>query len=97
MEYEDLAFTVTDKNGKEVECNIVSLIPKNDTESYVVFFDDTKDENGNIVFKYGRLVKDNDEYELKTGINENELEYIQNWFHYDMVNLASSIIEKNEG
>ena len=97
MQYEDLAFTVTDKNGKEIECDIVSLIPKDEYESYVVFIDDTRDELNNVVLKYGKLIKNNDEYELKAGIDQNELEYIQNCFHEDLVNLAASIKEKNEG
>lgn len=95
MKYEDLEFTIMDKNNQIVNCNIVSLIPKNDYESYVVFIDDTRDENDNVVLKYGKLVNVDDEYELRTGVEPYELEYIMDKFHEDLIDVANSIIENN--
>lgn len=95
MKYDDLEFTIMNNNNQIVNCNIVSLIPKNDYESYVVFIDDTRDENDNVVLKYGKLVNVDDEYELRTGVEPYELEYIMDKFHEDLVDVANLIIENN--
>lgn len=93
MKYDDLKFTIINNNGEKVQCDILSLFPKNDFESYVVFIDDERDENNNIVLKYGRLIKEDNEYELKSGIDDDELNYIKDKFHDDLVDLANSIIK----
>ena len=93
MIYEDLTFTIEREDGREVECNIVSLFPKDEIESYVLFFDDTKDENGNNILKYGKLIKKGDDFELKAGVEPDELEYIKDNFYDEIVELANKIVE----
>ena len=72
-------FTVKDKTGKDVECDIITTIecPTNSNFEYVVFNDGTTDENDNIVFIYGKLYKVNGEYELHNNITDAELAYIK--------------------
>lgn len=63
MNFEKLEFTI-EQWGKEIEYTILSLIPKNNIESYVVFANGEKDSDDNIIFKYGLLKKYNDEYKI---------------------------------
>lgn len=93
MKYDDLKFTITSSNGETVQCDVLSLFPKNNLESFVVFIDDERDENGNVVLKYGKLVKVDGDYELKAGITDEELNYIKDKFYDDLVDLANSIIK----
>lgn len=82
MEYDDLAFTITDSNGNEVLCDIISVIPNPHEKdcNYVVFTDNSKDEDDNIIFLYGKLYKKDDSYELKNNVSEKELLYIKKMF-----------------
>ncbi len=42
-------FTVIDKNGKEVECEVLFTFDSEETgKNYIVYTDNTKDVNGNI-------------------------------------------------
>lgn len=42
-------FTVIDKNGKEVECEVLFTFDSEETgRNYIVYTDNTKDVNGNI-------------------------------------------------
>lgn len=95
MKYDDLKFTVTNNEGKPVTCDILTLFPKDKTESLVVFYDDERDSDGNIVLKYGRLLKIGDDFELKACVDESDLSLIKEQFHADLVDLANFIIEKN--
>ena len=90
MVLEELEFTILNE-GKEVECTILSLIPKNNNESYMVFTDGDKDDNDNIIFKYGLLKKVEEDYELEPGVSLEELDYIKDKFYEDLVELAKSL------
>lgn len=42
-------FTVIDKNGKEVECEVLFTFDSDETgKNYIVYTDNTKDVNGNV-------------------------------------------------
>ena len=42
-------FTVIDKNGKEVECEVLFTFDSEETgKNYIVYTDNTKDVNGNV-------------------------------------------------
>ena len=94
MKYEDLDFTIT-QNDKTIDCSIVSLVPKDDRESYVAFTDYTTDGEGNVIIQYGRLIEDNGEYELRAGVDEEELEKIKREMKDDIMKLSHDIIENN--
>ena len=93
MANEELKFSVKDNNGEIIDCNIVSLIPIDDEESYIVFLDGEKDLEENAVFKYGKLVKINDDFELKAGVDNNELEYIKDCLYYDLMEINDYVID----
>ena len=92
MGYDDLKFTVLDERGKEVECNVISLFPKNEKEGYVVVVDGETDEEGTILLKYGLLVREDDGYSLETGISENELELIKNHVEEDFIKFGHDVV-----
>ncbi len=79
MDYDNWKFTTKNKNGEDVECDIITTIesPTSSDYEYVVFNDGTVDENDNIVFMYGKLYKNDDEYELHNNVNDAELVYIK--------------------
>lgn len=95
MQYDDLKFTITDPlTNQEIECNILSLIPKNQELSYVVYLDQSKDENGNAIFKYGKLIKEGNDYSLHSGCTNEEIEFIKKKFHEDLIDFAKNIVKE---
>lgn len=47
MKNEEYAFTVLDENGKEVECEVLVTFESDETgKNYIVYTDNTLDENG---------------------------------------------------
>lgn len=93
MKIDDLKFTVKDINDKDIECSIVSLMPINDIESYVLFLDDTYDINGDVILKYGKLIQNEDGYELKGAIMPEELVYIKEKFDLDFIKACTVALE----
>ena len=93
MECEDLTFSIKNNNGDTVECNILSIVPIDNSEAYVIFIDGEKDDNLNYIFIYGKLVKNDEDYELKAGVSELELNYIQENFYNEILELSKKIIE----
>lgn len=88
---DDLIFSYVDIDGRDVKCRIVSSIPKNADEIYVLFMDE-EDVSENTELKYGIVVRNGDEYELKAGVDDNSLEELKNVFYDDLYKLAESII-----
>ena len=93
MQYDDLKFTVPDITGREVECEILSLTPINEDESYVVYTNRELDSNANIIFMYGKLIKVGDEYMLKGGLSDEEVEKAKKGFHEDLVDFSHIVLE----
>ena len=79
MKYEDLSFTVTNDNGEEITCDIVSVVPNpdNDDNPYVVFTDYMLDENDEFVLQYGKLLKEGEDYTLVGVTDPKEVDFIK--------------------
>jgi uncharacterized protein YrzB (UPF0473 family) len=93
--YDDMNFTILDNNGKEVFCDIISLIPNEDnTKTYVVFTDYSKDEDDNIVFMYGNLVIDGEDINLERNVSEDEVTYIKSKLGDDFCNHVIDYLKK---
>ena len=96
MKYDDLSFTITDIDGKDVRCEILSLIPKDDVESYVVYTNRDEAEKGDINFYCGKLIRIGDEYELKGGLSEEEFDTVKKGFHEDLKDYSHYIINNKK-
>ena len=72
MQYDDLKFTVKGITGENISCDIYSLLPKNESDCYVVYSDNELDENNNIIFKYGLLQKTGNDYYLNGDVTDEE-------------------------
>ncbi len=45
----DNAFTIVDKDGKEIECEVLFTFESDETKkNYIVYTDNSKDEEGNV-------------------------------------------------
>ena len=96
MKYEDLSFQTIDENGIEMINDIISVIPneKNSEEPYVVFTDYTLDENDEFIKKYGKLIKEKDNYYLKADLEQSELYYIEKQSKEEIIQYVNSAIEE---
>lgn len=94
MEYDDLSFSFIDENGEERKCEILSIFPNSENELLTMYMDGSLDENGNLIFKYGKLVNIDGNYELKKCSDENEVMNIINKFNEDIYRLANDIKDK---
>jgi hypothetical protein len=97
MKYEDLSFKVTLDNGEEIECDIVSVVPNpnNKEEPFVVFTDYLLDENNEFVLQYGKVIKENDEYVLKTVNDESVIDLIKEQLTDEIVDNVNEQINEN--
>ena len=90
MKYEDLSFTIKNKEGLDVICDIVSVVPNDDgDEPYVVFTDYLMDENDEFIMQYGKLVKVDDDYVLKVVDDEKVIELIKEKLQDEIVYYVS--------
>ncbi len=97
MKYEDLSFKVTDDNGEEITCDIISVVPNEiDSEKpYVVFTDYILDENDEFVMQYGQLVKENDEYTLIRVEDDKTIDLIKDALKDDIVSYVNKAVQDN--
>lgn len=92
MENEELSFFVDNGFGQEVECKIISMVKNSEDELLVLFLDDEKDEKGNQIFKYGKLINDGEDYTLEICKNKEELEIIKKQFEKDIIEISKEIL-----
>lgn len=96
MKYDDLSFTIKNKEGLEVICDIVSVVPNEDTnEPYVVFTDYMLDENNEFVLQYGKLVKIDDEYVLKVIDDKEVVALIKEKLQDEIVDYVNKQVQEN--
>lgn len=96
MKYDDLSFTIKNKDGLEVICDILSVVPNEDTnEPYVVFTDYMLDENNEFVLQYGKLVKINDDYVLKVIDDESVVASIKEKLQDEVVDYVNKQVQEN--
>ena len=95
MKYDYLDFTIDDGYGNDIECNIISMLKMNDNEILVLFIDDERDEKDNVVLKYGKLLKNDDDYELISGVSEDELDSLKKEFEKDLLEIPNLVFQNN--
>lgn len=96
MKYEDLSFTIKNKEGLDVICDIVSVVPNDDgDEPYVVFTDYLMDENDEFIMQYGKLVKVDDDYVLKVVDDEKVIELIKEKLQDEVVDYVNKSVQEN--
>ena len=88
--YDNLSFTIMNHEGKIVPCQILSVLPSNEQDFYVIFTDGEVDSEQVPIFKYGKMIENQGEYELKAGITDEELEMIQKSFSKEIQQLVDA-------
>ena len=72
-------FTITDKNGKTIEYDILFTFDSDETKkSYIVFTDNNKDKDGSIITYAATYDKDGDKLELQDIETDKEWSLIEN-------------------
>lgn len=97
MKYEDLSFTVTNDDGIEVECDILSVVPNEDNkeEPYVVFTDYMLDEDDEFSLQFGKIVEENGEYALKSINDPAIIKLIREQLTDDIVSYVNEQVQNN--
>jgi len=97
MKYEDLSFTLTDENGEEITCDIVSVVPNEQDEDspYVVYTDYMLDENNEFVLEYGKLVKDGEDFTIVKVDDPKEVELIKDGLKDDITAYVNKSVQEN--
>lgn len=95
---ESLKFTIFDEvNNTNILCEIYSILPISNQEAIILFTDYSTDSNKNILLKYGRLVKDGNEYQLLRDVDDNYLEQLKNTFYADLKELGRVLLNNRKG
>lgn len=77
MMTEDMTFTVVNDEGKEIKCDVLFTFDSDETgKNYIVYTDNTKDENGNIKV-YASIYNPEDTTKLEPITSEKEWKVIQ--------------------
>lgn len=97
MKYEDLSFTIKNKDGMEVICDITSVVPndENSDQPYVVFTDYMLDENDNFIYQYGKLVEVDGDFVLKVIDDPNVVNMIKEKLTDEIVSYVNREIQEN--
>ena len=79
MESENMTFTIVNDEGKEVECEVLFTFESEETgKNYIVYTDNTIDEEGNTTVFASIYDPDSDESKLFPIETEKEWEIIEN-------------------
>lgn len=97
MKYEDLSFTVKYDNGEELINDIIAVVPnpKNNEEPYVTFTDYTIDEEGEFNTYYGKLIQNEEGYQLNTSLTKEEEQYIKINLEEEITKYVNDTIQDN--
>ncbi len=97
MKYEDLSFTTTNKDGIEMICDILAVVPNpdNQEEPYVIYTDYTLDDKDEFVNSYGKIVEDNGEFALRPITDENTINIIKKEAQDETVKYVNKEIQDN--
>jgi hypothetical protein len=97
MKYEDLSFTTTNKDGLEVICDILEVVPNpvNSEEPYVIYTDYTMDANDEFVRQYGKVIEVEGEYVLKNITDPIQIEVIKKESQDEVVRYVNEQIQEN--
>ena len=96
MKYEELSFTTTNEEGEELINDIISVVPNpnNSEEPYIMFTDYTLDKNDDFKNQYGKLIKEGDNYLVKTNLSNEEINYIKNAQEDEIIKHVNEAIEE---
>ena len=97
MKYEALSFTVTDDNGEEITCDILSVVPnpKDEDSPFVVFTDYLLDENDEFIMQYGKLIKEGEDYNLVGVEDPKDVDYIKDSLKDEIVSYVNKAVQDN--
>lgn len=62
---EEYSFTVTNKEGMEVTCDVISMITDKDSKIYLLYTDYLLDDNGNFRLLASELVQKKNDFVLQ--------------------------------
>ena len=75
---ERMTFKVFDDNGKEIECEVLFTFESDETgKNYMVYTDNTKDEEGNVKVYAAIYEPDKDETKLEPIVSDHEWSIIE--------------------
>ena len=79
MDMTDYSFTITNEQGMEVKCDVISVVQDNETnQTYVVYTDYLLTKNNKFRILISELVKQGDDYVLMEIQDEHKKEEIKN-------------------
>ena len=97
MKYEDLSFTAKNKDGIEVICDILTIVPnpEHSEQPYVIYTDYTMDENNEFIENYGKIINVEGDYVLKTITDPNLIELIKREASDEIVQYVNKQVQEN--
>lgn len=96
MKEEKMTFTVFDDNGKEVECEVLFTFESDETgKNYMVYTDNTKDEEGNTKVYASIYEPDKDETKLEPIETEKEWNIIETILQ-ELQEEAAKMVQESE-
>lgn len=73
MNNEEYSFTIINKEGIEVTCDVISMITDDDSRIYLLYTDYILDDNGNFRVLASELVQNKDQFTLEDIKDEEKL------------------------
>lgn len=90
---QNIQFKIKDDLGNDVNCYVLASIPINDTEVNVIY---KKNSDEDDTLRYGKIVRNKEEYELIKDITEEEIRELKYSLDDEIYNMASIIMNTVE-
>ena len=90
---QNIQFKILNEAGLNINCIVVATLPVNDTTINIMY---KREDDHDDVFRYGKIIKTENSYEIKKDITEEELLSLKEMFNNEIVNMAHEIIELSE-
>ena len=62
---EDMSFTITNDNGVEVKCDVLSVINDDENKIYILYTDYTLNENSEYNVYVSQMISDGDDFKIE--------------------------------
>ncbi len=93
MNVQDIEFEILNENNEKVNCCVIAKIPV-DQETINIMY--KRDDEASDVFRYGKVIKDGDNYIIKKDLLEEEYMDLRRKFDEEIVNIAFDFLNQVE-
>ena len=90
---QNIQFKILNEAGLNINCTIVASLPVSDTTINIMY---KREDDPADLFRYGKIIKTENSYEIKKDISDEELLSLKEMFEQEIINMAQEVVEQSE-